>query len=113
RQPFHFPEPQAVRNAVKQQRMKTGIACNDLPGRACRRIAIEDNAYFFPGSVEHKTLLLLWVGIRLFYSTLDRIALRKPRRIFSSFFSTRARANILRMRCIRRLGSLGSRKPVE
>jgi hypothetical protein len=35
----------------------------DLPGRACRRIAIEDNAYFFPGSVDIKTLLLLWVGI--------------------------------------------------
>src|SRR6185436_11773553 len=54
RQPFQAPAPQSMRKPVKQQRMKTWVAGDDLPRRARGRIPIENDAYFFPDSVEHK-----------------------------------------------------------
>ena len=63
REPLQAPMPQPVRQAVKQKSVKAGIAGNDLPGRARSRVPIKYDGYLFPSSVEHKTLLLLWVGI--------------------------------------------------
>ena len=54
RQPFQAPAPQAVRQPMEEQRMKTRIAGNDLPGRTRRRVPVEYHAYLFTNSAEHR-----------------------------------------------------------
>src|SRR5712672_216568 len=53
RQPAHLHPPQPVGTPVDQKRVKTGVAGDDFPGRARRRVALEYAAYVFANSVEH------------------------------------------------------------
>src|SRR6266853_631084 len=53
-EPAHPDAPQPVRQAMNQERVKTGIAGDDFPGRTRRRVAFEYAGYVFANSSKHR-----------------------------------------------------------
>src|SRR6267378_2847137 len=117
-EPAHPNAPQPVRQAMNQERVKTGIAGEDFPGRTRRRVAFEYAGYVFANSGKHRDSRGPMPGIignlselvnYFLGAPLSSQAASMPRRMLTSTVSSRAFANSRRKRSMSLRGARGCR----
>src|SRR5258707_11441709 len=93
-----------MREAMDEQRMESGVAGDDFPGRARRRVALEYAGYVFSDSRKHviskdaTTIIGNPSESVNYFLPISSHRVSMPRRMLTSTFSSRALANSRRSR---------------